>query len=212
MKSFLTTTFIVLLGAVHTGAECVRPSSYVVEYRCGSFQQGALHNNICSENKCAESCTEENPSESICQGEKNDCLHRENTLTAQLTQCQNDAAAASAEASSALEAATSAASAAATSCSAAAASASADAASALAAALAGNQKCAVPGWGVGYYTTIAGLPKEGCKQRCLSEARCLSYSDNMVGPTGNCYLYEKATKDVVVNPYPLWGMYDRSCA
>ncbi|KHN96346.1 Apple-like protein [Metarhizium album ARSEF 1941] len=72
--------------------------------------------------------------------------------------------------------------------------------------------CGIPGWGsTTYYKSFGGMPLAKCKETCLADAQCQSYSDNLRGKTGNCYLYRTAVKDTPFGPYPDWAMYDRGC-
>lgn len=75
-----------------------------------------------------------------------------------------------------------------------------------------NPQCAVPGWGsTTYYKSVGGMPLAKCNETCRADTECRSYSDDMRGETGNCYLYRTMVKDTPFGPYPNWGMYDREC-
>ncbi|TWU71974.1 hypothetical protein ED733_002094 [Metarhizium rileyi] len=73
-------------------------------------------------------------------------------------------------------------------------------------------QCAVPGWGsTTYYKAFIGMPLTKCNETCVADPECHSYSDDMRGKTGSCYLYKTTVKDTPFGPFPNWGMYDREC-
>ncbi|KAM5367170.1 hypothetical protein ACJZ2D_010160 [Fusarium nematophilum] len=177
--------FLAIFSTLGASAECVEghretiAPGYTVEYKCGVFRAGDLHNNIASDKDTprvgvsymvkVEEPEEEDPLAQDCEGAKAACLQHETELKTELAQSKSASSTA-------------------------------------------GQKCAVAGWGQGYYQRINGVDLAGCKARCLADSKCLSYSDAMKGPGGNCYLFEKAAKDVPTVSYGNWGMYDRNCA
>jgi hypothetical protein len=92
-------------------------------------------------------------------------------------------------------------------------------AAAAAATARGGQTCAIMKYSATGYQSFPGVDLAGCKARCLTDSRCLSYSANMLrsiygcGYIGHyCHLYEKATKDLPASPnYGAISMFDRSC-
>ncbi len=74
------------------------------------------------------------------------------------------------------------------------------------------QSCGTPGWGpTAYYRRIAGISLQSCKDTCLADPRCLSYSDSTGGFIQNCYLYSQPAKDVLIVFFPFFAMFDRNC-
>ncbi|KAM0426630.1 hypothetical protein ACHAPT_007946 [Fusarium lateritium] len=216
MKSSVAYNLLFLLGAVRASAECVEghretiSPGYVVEYKCNVYRQGELHNNIATEKECAilcrdagrSTCTHHAPSKRCIVGDENgkDVPRPGAVYMVKVEDDDEDPFKMDCdkEKKACLERETS--------LTAQLSQCQADASSA-------GLKCAVSGWGsTTYYERINGMALAQCKQKCLADSRCLSYSDDMWGPGGNCYLYEKAVKDVPTVSYPKWGMYDRACA
>ncbi len=70
----------------------------------------------------------------------------------------------------------------------------------------------MPGWASGTaYKAFSGMDLETCKQRCLADNACLSYSDSFAGTLKNCYLYKRPVRNEPVKPYPNFAMWDRNC-
>lgn len=74
------------------------------------------------------------------------------------------------------------------------------------------EHCARKGWGQGYYRVDSGISLSECRKRCLSETRCVAYSDDAFGINYNCYLYDKPLATLSMTPYAYWGTYAKACA